>query len=223
MGVVVLPKSLTAKTPARAADVMANLNAIVNEVNGKLDLENFAESLRNALIPTGSILATARAAAPAGFLLCQGQAVSRTTYAVLFAAIGTTYGAGDGVTTFNLPDLRGRTPFGVDGGTARISLVPNALGNAGGDQRLHAHLHNNAGGTSIESANHTHAIPGFAQTRHEGSGFAYTNWDAASVGNSTGTVSAFHTHSLTGTTFAAGEGGSQNVPPYQIVNFMIKS
>lgn len=59
-------------------------------------------------------------AAPSGWLLCFGQAVSRSTYAALFAAIGTLYGAGDGSTTFNLPDCRGRSPFGKDdmGGTA---------------------------------------------------------------------------------------------------------
>lgn len=58
--------------------------------------------------------------APPGWIFCFGQAVSRTTYAALFANIGTTWGAGDGSTTFNVPDFRGRTPFGKDdmGGTA---------------------------------------------------------------------------------------------------------
>lgn len=224
MGVVVLPKSLTAKTPARAADVMANLNAIVNQINGKLDLENFAESLRNALIPTGSILATGRAAAPAGFLLCQGQAVSRTTYAVLFAAIGTSYGAGDGVTTFNLPDLRGRMPAGVDGGVGRLTIQPNTLGKSGGDQNMPAHGHNNGGGTSVESVVHVHNLGWFANTRHEGSGFGYPD---VNVGGNTQTSSesAFHTHVLTGRTQNEGTGNSAagNLPPYQTVNFMIKT
>jgi microcystin-dependent protein len=69
---------------------------------------------------TGTVLDFAGSAAPSGWMMCYGQAVSRTTYTALFAAIGTTYGAGDGATTFNLPDLRGRIAAGADnmGGAA---------------------------------------------------------------------------------------------------------
>lgn len=69
--------------------------------------------------------------APEGFLKANGAAVSRTTYAALFAAIGTTYGAGDGSTTFNLPDLRGEFPRGFDDGRGVDS--GRALGSAQGD------------------------------------------------------------------------------------------
>jgi microcystin-dependent protein len=65
-------------------------------------------------VPAGALVPYAGSTAPAGWLLCYGQAVSRTTYAALFSALGTTYGAGDGSTTFNLPDLEGRTVFGKD-------------------------------------------------------------------------------------------------------------
>ena len=58
------------------------------------------------VMPVGCVIPFAGAAAPTGWLLCQGQAVSRTTYAQLFSVIGTTYGSGDGSTTFNLPDMR---------------------------------------------------------------------------------------------------------------------
>ena len=61
----------------------------------------------NMLLPAGAIMAFAMNGAPAGWLAADGSAVSRTTYAALFGAIGTTYGAGDNSTTFNLPDLRG--------------------------------------------------------------------------------------------------------------------
>jgi microcystin-dependent protein len=61
----------------------------------------------------GMIVMFAGSTAPSGWLLCQGQAVSRTTYAGLFAVCGTTHGVGDSSTTFNLPDFRGRTPVGV--------------------------------------------------------------------------------------------------------------
>lgn len=66
---------------------------------------------------TGDLVGTA-ASSRAGCLLCDGSAVSRTAYAALFAAIGTTYGTGDGSTTFNVPDLRGRVPLGAGTGTA---------------------------------------------------------------------------------------------------------
>ena len=65
-------------------------------------------------MPTGMVVPYAGAVAPDGWLLCQGQAVSRTTYAQLFSVIGTTYGSGDGSTTFNLPDMRGRVAVGSD-------------------------------------------------------------------------------------------------------------
>ena len=77
-------------------------------------------SLLTEAMPTGAVLSHAGASAPSGWLLCYGQAVSRTTYAALFAVIGTTYGVGDGSTTFNVPDLRGRAVAGKDdmGGSA---------------------------------------------------------------------------------------------------------
>jgi len=68
----------------------------------------------NALVPPGVILPYGAATAPSGYLLCDGSAVSRTTYADLFSVIGTTYGAGDGSTTFNLPHLKGTVPVGKD-------------------------------------------------------------------------------------------------------------
>ncbi len=224
MGVVVLPKSLTAKTEAKAADVMADFNAILTQVNGKIDLENLVESVRNALIPTGVVLPIARAAAPTGFLLCQGQAVSRTTYAVLFAAIGTTYGTGDGVTTFNVPDLRGRVPVGVDAGAGRRT-VSNLLGQSAGHQSLQSHTHG-AGGmlTGSESALHHHNIGWFGgQVRHEGSGFAYgTNVEVGGT-TQTGDESANHIHAVTGNTASTGSGTGENMPPYQVLNFAIKT
>jgi microcystin-dependent protein len=67
-------------------------------------------------------------------LLCDGSAVSRSTYSDLFDAIGTTYGAGNGSTTFNVPDLRGRVPVGVDGTAGRLS-ANDALGNSGGAEK----------------------------------------------------------------------------------------
>ena len=64
------------------------------------------------VVPAGSIIAWSGSSAPTGYLLCDGTAVSRTTYAALFAVAGTGYGVGDGSSTFNLPDLRDRLPLG---------------------------------------------------------------------------------------------------------------
>jgi microcystin-dependent protein len=88
---------------------------------------------------TGEVVPFTGSTAPAGALLCYGQTVSRTTYAGLFAVIGTTYGGGDGSTTFSLPDLRGRVVAGKDnmGGSsaARLNTIAGTtLGGAGGGQ-----------------------------------------------------------------------------------------
>lgn len=84
-------------------------------------------------IPTGGILTFGGSTVPEGFLLCNGAAISRTTYAKLFAAIGTLYGAGDGATTFNLPDMRDKFAEGAGGtysvGTAVEAGLPNIIGN----------------------------------------------------------------------------------------------
>jgi microcystin-dependent protein len=73
-----------------------------------------AATVAGGLAPAGVLLPFAGSTAPTGWLLCAGQAISRATYAGLFAVIGTAYGAGDGTTTFNVPDLRGRIPAGKD-------------------------------------------------------------------------------------------------------------
>lgn len=91
-----------------------------------------------ASVPPGCVLPFAGSGTvPTGFLLCNGAAVSRTTYADLFTALGTTYGTGDGSTTFNIPDFRGRFLRGYDGtrsaaiGTAQADGLPNITGNVG--------------------------------------------------------------------------------------------
>ena len=69
----------------------------------------------------GAIKPWTKAAAPAGYLLCNGAAVSRSTYAELFAVIASTYGGGDGSTTFNVPQLQGKMPQGYDGNTYNLA------------------------------------------------------------------------------------------------------
>lgn len=79
----------------------------------------------NTGVPSGVIMPYAGSSEPTGWLLCSGNAISRTTYSSLYSAIGTTYGSGDGVNTFNLPDLRGRVVAGRDdmGGTAALRVT----------------------------------------------------------------------------------------------------
>jgi len=89
-------------------------------------------------VPSGSVFHFAMIAAPAGYLKADGTAVSRATYAALFAAIGTTFGVGDGATTFNLPDLRGEFVRGWD--DARGVDVDRVFGSAQADE-LKAHTH----------------------------------------------------------------------------------
>ena len=91
----------------------------------------------------GAIMAYAGASAPSGWLLCNGAAINRTTYATLFSIIGETYGVGNGNTTFNLPDLRGRFPLGLDnmgGGTSADRVVrrrrPTLLAKAAARRRI---------------------------------------------------------------------------------------
>jgi len=76
--------------------------------------------------PSGIIQMFGGAAAPSGWLICDGSAVSRTTYAALFAIIGTTFGIGNGSTTFNIPDMRGRSPIGVGQGAGLTNRVLGA-------------------------------------------------------------------------------------------------
>jgi microcystin-dependent protein len=107
-------------------------------------------------VPVGVVNPFAGATAPSGWLLCFGQAVSRTLYPVLFNTISTSYGVGDGSTTFNVPDLRGRAVAGMDnmGGTAASRLTAtvlsaaNTLGATGGTQTQTL--------TSAEMPSHTH-------------------------------------------------------------------
>lgn len=101
-----------------------------------------------ASVPEGTIIHVAGSSAPAGYLKANGSAVSRTTYAALFAAIGTVYGAGNGSTTFNLPDLRGEFVRGVDDGRGVDS--GRALGSNQGDAfQGHYHKLTSDNGTQV--------------------------------------------------------------------------
>lgn len=173
--------------------------------------------------PVGLITAFAGSSAPPGRLMCDGAAVSRTTYDDLFAAIGTTFGAGNGSTTFNVPDLRGRVPVGVDGSANRLD-ASDALADTGGEQKhqlatvnLPAHAH------AVTDPGHGHQtgpnsnywppinMPGSTVT---GIGVGTANAGLAAVSNNTTGISIQNT---------GGGGSHNNMQPYQIVNYIIKT
>ena len=93
-----------------------NLADVPDKLAGRTNLDVFSKSETRQMAPAGMVSGFARTSAPTGWLKCNGAAVSRTSYADLFAAIGTDWGAGDGFNTFNVPDLRGEFIRGLDDG-----------------------------------------------------------------------------------------------------------
>ncbi|MEM7183580.1 MAG: phage tail protein [Spirochaetota bacterium] len=91
-------------------------------------------AIEQNMVPVGTIVSYGGSIAPTGFLLCDGSEVSRTTYADLFNAIGTTWGSGDGSTTFNLPDTRAASPTGAGTSTAYTENETLSLGSKINDQ-----------------------------------------------------------------------------------------
>lgn len=155
-----------------------------------------------AVVPTGAVLPYAGSTAPEGYRLCNGAAVSRTTYAALFEVIGTTYGAGDGSTTFNLPDLRQRFPLGK-----AASGTGSTLGDTGG------------------AINHTHTGPSHTHTLSGNTSSASAGPASGGNGTPTDLTRIGHTHGVgTLATGAAGTGttGASN-PPYLVLNYIIKT
>lgn len=150
----------------------------------------------SVLMPTGSILPYAGSSAPTGYAVCGGQEVFRTgTYANLFSVIGTTYGAGDGINTFALPDLRGRVIAGKDnmGGNTASRLTNQSgglegdnLGATGGSEThtlsvleipAHTHTYNDNGNSAEQASGGSGAITGnqTVQTGSTGGGNAHNN------------------------------------------------
>ena len=190
-------------------------------------------------VPAGSILMWATATAPTGYLLCDGSAVSRTTYSRLFSVVSTTFGAGDGSTTFNLPNYTNRMPYGT------------TIGATGGSADAIVVAHTHYGTTNGTSNNHTHGIsdPGHQhgyRLDQNGANCAF----AANQGNiggptvqvgtgtqtsissgtqpsatgitGTGGQSADHNHSYT-TSSSGSDGTNANLPPYLGIQFIIRT
>lgn len=131
-GYILLGESAAGDHPARIYFYESSSTATVDGENvlaatGMGGTGRFLKNPVESVNPTGVIQMWGASSAPSGWLLCDGSAISRTTYAPLFSIVGTTYGMGDGSTTFNLPDMRQRFPLGL-----ATSGTGSALGGTGG-------------------------------------------------------------------------------------------
>ena len=211
----------TALTGSVAADgqtpITGNLQMSSNKITGlatgvsATDAVNVAQlSAFNSVI-TGAIQMWPTTSAPTGYLLCTGTAVSRSAYPDLFAVIGTTFGVGDGTTTFNLPNYSDRMPIGA--GTI------GALAATGGSKDAVVVSHTHTATSVVTDPGHTHTITGGFSTYAGGnssganSTFRYVpNTDSSTTGVTVATTNA-----------SAGVSGTNaNLPPYLGINFIIK-
>lgn len=195
--------------------------ALLNE-----QLRDNLNALMSAIVPTGTTVPYAGilGSAPAGWLVCDGSAVSRTTYADLFTTIGTSFGAGDGSATFNLPDLRGRFPLGKDnlGGTSANRVTAVVADQLGGSAGAENHTL-----STVEMPAHNHTL------RAEMYGSPGTNDSLGNKLHRNGWPTAFQTGSSytieniwgTSTTIKdnGGGGAHNNMPPYVTLNYIIKT
>ncbi|MBA7618694.1 hypothetical protein ES703_26025 [subsurface metagenome] len=155
--------------------------------------------------PAGSLQIWGTDTPPDGWLLCYGQAVSRTTYADLFAIIGTVFGVGDGSTTFNLPDLRGRMPLGKDN-----------MGGVSADRVTHANA-DSIGGVEGEE-NHTLSTAELAVHKHGLKG------DDGGSGSDVSFENVGHSRSDNDAVQNAGSGNAHNnMSPYLTTAYIVKT
>ena len=158
-------------------------------------------------MPTGAIIPYAVTAAPTGFVLCNGAALSRSTYATLFAVVSSLYGNGDGSSTFNVPDLRGRFVAGWDAGTSVLTSVTvsmilgSSIANTGGTQAVSL--------TTAQMPAHAHEYRRY-------------NPDATGGANGGGSTGGLDTTSVT-TGSTGSTGAHSNIPPTIILNYIIKT
>ena len=221
--------------------VTSGIQTQINTINSAISaLEVF---------PKGMISPYGGASAPTGWLMCDGSAVSRTTYSALFAVIGTAYGSGDSSTTFNVPDLLGRTPIGAGSGSG---LTARTLGQKVGVESTvltsshipqHSHTIDHGHGNTINistGGSHAHSFStGWTGSgTHDHAGSATTGYAAESPDPRSGFTTAnthtaaAHDHGFTGgVTDHAGSSGNYGtasptgvsaMQPSTVVNFIIK-
>jgi len=206
-------------TPTAKLEVIGSFKATSAEIGGNLSSSGFFATNITALniltltagtisdgaskninifesvVPSGAVLPFASNTVPNGWILCDGQAISRAGFSGLFSAIGTTYGAGDGITTFNVPDLRSRVPVGKLTGDSDF----NALNDQGGE-KTHTL-------TEQEMPSHTHDIQ--TNTSNFNGSFTLTGFNVQ--GPNTQTLAA------------GGDQPHNNLQPFIVLNYIIKT
>lgn len=202
-------QSLNLPTLAGAGDATKLLQ--VNAGGTGYDLMTRATLQAAIGVPAGGYIPFGASVAPSGWLNCDGSAVSRTTYAALFAAISTSYGVGDGSTTFNVPDMRGRFALGLDnlGGTPANRVTHANADSVGG-----------AEGAETKDISHTHSVSGTTDAM----GGGLTRIDDNSGGSDYDWQNpTSHTHTFS-TTSGSGGSATQNVMnPYLAGGYIIKT
>lgn len=184
------------------------IESVVRPATSTPYLQISSGSLIGAGAPTGAIVAWSMVNPPAGWLICNGQTVSRTTYASLFAVIGISYGNGDGSTTFGLPDLQGRFLGANVAHTTQPTKNTGTLGpNSTWSAPAHTHTTGIGHGHGFDSGAHTHTGP----SHDHGAGQLTTTASATATSGGTAGNSASaqsHTHGVGGTTANAGTGAT---------------
>ena len=172
-------------------------------------------------IPTATIVPWSSASVPSGFLECNGTAVSRSTYSALFAIVGTTYGAGDGSTTFNTPDLQDNTPVGKSG--------TKALGSTGGANTVTVTPAGNVGGSTANAtlstaqlASHSHSIDGATQYTIGSLPSRAANWAGSNFNTNASGSGSGHSHNMSAT-FSGTAANPSVLQPYLTLIYIIKT
>jgi microcystin-dependent protein len=221
--------SATAATPNSIArrDANGNTQAATPVVGADVAPKSYVDGQVSAVpgVPTGVLYPYAGSSAPSGYLLCNGTAISRTTYSALFSIIGTTYGVGDGLTTFNLPNMLGRIPVGIDAGQTEF----NAAGVTGGEKthiltvtEMPSHTHTQSPHNHTQAA-HTHNIKS-----NSGSGATWPGMPPSGptfVGNSgiLDSQTPFINSTTATNNNTGGDGAHNNLQPYLALNYIIKT
>tara|TARA_A100000172_G_scaffold60486_1_gene39952 strand:+ start:646 stop:1218 length:573 start_codon:yes stop_codon:yes gene_type:complete len=169
-------------------------------------------------VATGTIVPYTHGTAPTGYLECDGSAVSRSTYATLFTLIGTTYGAGDGSSTFTLPDLKDKVIYGK---SSSVSLAAT-----GGSADATLVSHNHTATSSVSDSGHFHnVLPTLSGAFANNGGFIQTATTGTPSQSAVGNTDT-KTTGITVSTSIASNGSSAtnaNLQPYLCLKFMIKT
>lgn len=191
------PEVWAAGTPAITATRLNNMETGVDTAHQEIDA-------RPSFVGMIVAFAGPKSAIPANWLLCEGQAVSRSTYSALFAKFSTTYGSGDGSTTFNLPDLRDRFPVGAGSSVT--------LGQQGGS------LYHDHGTSGSDAGSHSHNV-GVAAT-------SSTGIDSSTSPTTTASPSVGHGHAG-GTSSSSSAGGGhatiEEAPPFASMPYIVRT